>query len=130
MYVVIVGCGRIGRHLAQNLARGNANVVLVDKVPRALSLLSGWFNGVTVHGDGLDVEVLEKAGLRNADALFVLTGSDNANLVIAQIAKKMFQVGKVVIQLADISKQKIIEGSGIVAINRGELFLEEFKKCI
>jgi len=87
MYIVIVGCGNTGRSLAQELSRGIHNVVVVDKNERSLALLGERFNGMSVLGDALALDILEEAGIKGANALFAVTRDDNLNLVVAEIAK-------------------------------------------
>ncbi|HDN86604.1 MAG TPA: TrkA family potassium uptake protein [Candidatus Omnitrophica bacterium] len=130
MYIIIVGCGETGSKLAEDFSLGKDNVVVIDKNPRALSFLGPRFNGRTIVGDGLDLKILEEAGIKNADYLFVLTGKENTNLVIAQIGKKIYKVKKVIVQVQSFLKEEIFKKKGLITINRKALFLDTFKKCI
>ncbi len=128
-YIIIVGCGKTGRHLARELAQAH-NVVVVDKDPRALEVLGQEFNGKTVVGDVLNVEVLEEAGIQEADALILVTGNDNLNLVVSKVAKKKYDVKKVAIQVYDLGKKRQFSQEGLIMVNRTYLLVEVFKKCI
>ncbi len=130
MYIVIIGCGKLGSRLAEEFSSQRHNIVVVDRNPRALNVLSDRFNGIALQGEGLSLEVLDKANLQQADAVYGVTGNDNLNLVAAQIAQKIFKVKKIVIQVYDDSKTVLVKNKGITVINRSNLFLGEFKKCI
>ncbi len=129
MYIIMIGCGRLGSVLAEELSGLGHNVVVIDKNSLALDVLGERFNGITITGDALSLEVLEKAGIKNADVVCSLTGNDNLNIVVAQLVKKMFDVKKVILQIHDSSKEEIVQ-KGVKIINRSTLFVEEFKKCI
>lgn len=128
-YIIVVGCGKTGRHLARELAQAH-NVVVVDKNPRTLDALEENFNGKKVLGDVLNIEVLESAGIKDADALILVTGNDNLNLVLGKVAKKKYNVDKVALQVYDLSKKRLFSQEGLIIVNRTYLLVEVFKKCI
>ncbi len=129
MYIIIIGCGELGSRLAQELSLSN-DVVVIDERPGALRSLGSNFNGKTFVGDGLDVNILKEAGIERAEALFVLTGNEDLNVVIGQLAKKMFKVKKVIIQMFSFSKEEMFGKKGLVIINRNRLFLDRFKEAL
>ena len=55
----------------------------------------------------MDVATLEKAGVKEADVVFLLTGNDNLNLVVSKVVKRKYGVKKVVLQVNDVTKEKI-----------------------
>ena len=130
MNILIVGCGRIAQHLAREFSRGEDNVVVIDKNRQALSALGERFNGQAIFGDAIEQETLEKAGIKNADIVFVITGDDNLNLVIAQIALKIYKRKKVITQVYDNQKSELFKDKGFVIVNRTRIFLETFKQYI
>lgn len=99
MNIIVVGCGRVGSQLATMLSVEGHNVVVIDKEESAFRRLGGTFNGVTVRGLGFDEEVLEEAGVREADAFAAVTDLDNTNLMAAEVARKIFGVKHVVARL-------------------------------
>ena len=130
MYIVIVGCGNTGRSLAQELSRGIHNVVGVDKNERSLALLGERFNGMSVLGDALALDILEEAGIKGANALFAVTRDDNLNLVVAEIAKIAYKVEKSVALVEESQKADIFKKKGIECISRTQTLLNIFKQCI
>jgi trk system potassium uptake protein TrkA len=130
MYIIIIGCGRVGTKLAQDFSLSKVDVVVIDKSRKALGKLGAPFNGRTVIGDALDLKVLEDSGIRSCDAIFILTGNENFNLVIGQVAQKMFNVKKVVVQVFSFTKEDTFKDKGLTIINRTNLFLDKFKNCL
>ena len=76
MRVIIVGCGQVGSTLAYRLYKMGHQVVVIDRNENAFDNLPDDFRGRTINGDVLTRQVLRRAEVREADALFALTGSD------------------------------------------------------
>jgi trk system potassium uptake protein TrkA len=125
MYIIIVGCGKVGSYLAKLLDEKN-DVVVIDKDEKSFEKLTD-FNGVTLIGDALDIDVLKNAEIEKADAVCVITSNDNANIVIGQVAKKIFNVEKVIIRITDPNKEKICKLLEIETINTTSLFASLIK---
>jgi len=121
MYIIIVGCGRIGSHLAK-LLQDDHNVVVVDKEEKNLQKLGENFNGIAMVGDGVDLEILKEAGIEKADALAVTTSNDNTNIVISHIAKRIFNLSKVVSRVSDTGKDEIYRNLGVDSVNSTAIF--------
>ncbi len=122
MYIIIVGCGRVGSELARLLSCEGHNVVMIDKNPTAFERLGGGFNGLSLTGNAFDIDLLKSAGIEKADVLCALTNGDNTNLVIAQIAKKIFKVTKVLTRIYDPSRAHIYKSLGLDVISGTLLF--------
>lgn len=99
MNIVVVGCGRVGSQLATMLSVEGHNVVVIDRDEAAFRRLGSTFNGVTLRGLGFDEEILEQAGIREADVFAAVTNLDNTNLMAAEVARKIFGVPHVVARL-------------------------------
>jgi len=122
MNIIIVGCGRVGAELANLLSSGKHNVVIIDKNPNAFSKLGGTFNGLTLTGNGFSPEILKSAGVEKTDALCALTNGDNTNIMTSQIAKKIFNVPKVIARIYDPKRAQIYKTLGLDIISGTELF--------
>jgi len=129
MYIIIIGCGKIGSYLA-NLLQDEHNVVVVDREEKSFSKLGDSFNGIYLSGDGLDPDVLKEAGIEKADALVVTTSNDNINIVVAQIAKKIFNVPKVVARVSDVGKSEIYRNLGVDPVNSTAIFASFLREKI
>jgi trk system potassium uptake protein len=99
--IVILGCGRVGATLAGMLSRTGHTVSVIDQSSEAFQRLSPDFQGTTFVGNGVDEDVLVRAGIRQADAFAAVTNGDNRNIMASQIAKEIFKVKKVVCRIYD-----------------------------
>ncbi len=117
MYIVIMGCGRVGSELAKLLAEENNNVVVIDRNSNSFRRLGSSFNGVTIVGNGLETDLLKEAGIEKSDAFAAVTNGDNTNIMAAQIARKMFKVPKVIARVYDPQRAQIYTGLGLDIIS-------------
>ncbi len=106
MNVIIVGCGRVGSHLATLLSADGHNVYVVDKSDSSFNELGRDFNGNTVKGSGYDQDVLELANVHNCDALAAVTNNDNVNMMVACVARDIFGVKHVITRLFNPRREK------------------------
>jgi len=116
MRVIIVGCGRVGSHLANALSAERHEVVVIDSNPLSFGRLSREFNGRMLTGVGFDRELLQKADIESADALAATTNSDNANIVVAVTAKETFKVRRVVARIYNAQAAEIYRREGIPTV--------------
>ncbi|MCX5657060.1 MAG: TrkA family potassium uptake protein [Candidatus Omnitrophica bacterium] len=122
MYVIIVGCGRVGAELAKILQMEGHNVVIIDNKEESFKRLGGTFNGLTVVGNGFDLEVLKEAGIEKTDALCAVTNGDNTNIMTAQVAKRIFKISKVIARVYDPKRADVYRSLGIDTISGTVLF--------
>ena len=97
--VIVVGCGRVGSQLANLLSNNGDNVCVVDRSADAFANLGRGFNGTTIQGVGFDETVLIRAGIEECDVLAAVTQYDNANLMAAEVASRLFDVPHVIARL-------------------------------
>jgi trk system potassium uptake protein TrkA len=122
MYVIILGCGRVGSELAKLLSSEGHNVVVIDRNRDSFDRLGGTFNGLTLVGNGFDLALLRQAGIEKADAFSSVTNGDNTNLISAQVAKKIFKVPKVIARVYDPQRAHIYAALGLDIISGTILF--------
>ena len=108
MFCLIVGCGRVGSAIAKSMLAEGHEVSVLDEDPEAIALLNqgdadSWEDrgGRFTVGTALEIDALLEAGVERADAFVASTDGDNTNLVIAQIAKRRFNVERVVVRVLD-----------------------------
>ena len=122
MYTIIVGCGRVGSELAKLLSSEGHDVVVIDKSPSSFERLGDTFNGLTLLGNGFDLNLLKQAGIEKSDAFCAVTNGDNTNLISAQVAKKIFKVTKVIARVYDPQRAHIYAALGLDIISGTMLF--------
>jgi len=122
MYVIIIGCSRVGSELAKLLSNEGHDVVVIDKNQASLDRLGNSFNGVSLVGNGFDINLLKQAGIEKADAFCVVTNGDNTNLIAAQVAKKIFKVPKVIARVYDPQRAHIYKALGLDILSGTVLF--------
>lgn len=116
MKAVVIGCGRVGSASAQALAHEGWDVCAVDEKEEGLQRLGDDWRGGFIVGHGMDVDVLRKAGVEDADAVIVATDGDNTNLVVAQVVQKRFAVPNVVARVLDPARAGFYDSLGLRTI--------------
>jgi len=116
MHVVVVGCGRVGVTVAQQLVADGHDVVVIDKKPAALQRLGDDFPGRTMVGVGFDRKLLAKAGVTPDSAVMAVTSGDNSNILIARIARETLGVQRVVARIYDPRRAAVYERLGIPTV--------------
>lgn len=124
MKVVIVGCGRVGALVAENLDAGGHEVIIVDTRTRAFDRLSPSFRGSAVRGDGSDEDVLRRAGAQGADLFLALTEGDNRNVIAAQLAAEVLGAQRVVAKINDPVRATAYADLGIASLCRTNLMAD------
>lgn len=116
MKIVILGCGRVGSTLANMLDQSGHEVTIIDYSSEAFQRLSPDFRGETIPGNGVDEEILIRAGIREADAFAAVTNGDNRNIMASQIAKEIFNVKKVMCRIYDPIREETYHELGMETI--------------
>jgi trk system potassium uptake protein TrkA len=113
MKVLIMGCGRVGAHLASLLETAGHEVTVLDVDPSGFGKLPPTFRGNALLGDGTDEDSLRRAGIEKMDAFIALTECDNTNIMAAQIAKSVFNVPKAVCRVYDPTREELYRELGL-----------------
>ena len=124
MFILIVGAGRVGSSLARAMLREGHQVSCLDEDSEAharleIGLEKPWedMGGQFTVGTGLEIEALEEAGIEHADAFVAATDGDNTNIVISQVAKRRFNVPKVIARVLDPYRAEWYEQQGLHTIS-------------
>lgn len=125
-YVVIVGCGRLGSLLAGLLSEVGSSVVVIDIEESAFDLLTAGFSGFRIVGDAVEIEVLRAAKTHKADCLLATTEEDNVNLMVAQVARKVFNVPKVLARVFDPRREGVYREFDIETVSPTKLMAAAF----
>ncbi|MBR0405598.1 MAG: TrkA family potassium uptake protein [Eggerthellaceae bacterium] len=129
--VIVVGCGRVGSRLADMLSDAGANVCVVDWRAEAFNNLGRSFNGSTVQGIGYDEDTLVKAGVEDCDVVAAVTQNDNANLMVTEVASRLYGVPHVIARLYNHDHERAYMQLGIDYVCGTTLVAEEvFSKAL
>lgn len=116
LYIIIVGCGRLGAYLANQFSHAGHSVVMIDDDPESFEKLSFHYSGFKIEGDATEVQILKQAKIESADLLLATTEHDNINLMVAQVAKKIFSVPRVMARVYIPDRETIYRDLGIETI--------------
>jgi trk system potassium uptake protein TrkA len=130
MKVVIMGCGRVGAQLAGLLDADGYKVTVLDNNAYSFRRLESTFSGTALIGNGIDEEVLRRAGIEEADIFVALTQGDNRNVMAAQIAKHIFNVPRVMCRIYDPLRQELYDTLGLEAFSPTTIFARLVKEKI
>jgi trk/ktr system potassium uptake protein len=117
MKVVIMGCGRVGILLTQELCKAGHEVTVIDKTPAAFDRLPPDFKARQIVGFGFDRDVLEEAGITTADAFLAVSSGDNSNIVSARVAREHYHVPHVIARIYDPARADIYERLNIPTVS-------------
>lgn len=113
MYVIVVGGGKVGYHLAKELLREGHEVLLIDKDRKTADLLTEELGEVVMHADGCEIRSMTEGGMGRANVVVAVTGDDEDNLVICQMAKRKFGVPRTIARVNDPKNEQLFRELGI-----------------
>lgn len=113
MNFIIVGCGPLGAELAYRLYTQGNQVTVIDRDPLAFNNLDPAFHGRTIEGEALNKDILQRAGIEQADGLAAVTNSDMLNAVVAHAVRMEFKVPQVYVRNYDLYWRPLHEAFGL-----------------
>ena len=113
MKSIIIGGGKIGYYLLKTLKEKNYNVVLIESNQNICQSIAEDIDADIIYGDGTDIDVLKDAGIDEAEVVAAVTGSDEENLVICQIAKTTFNVSKTIARINNPKNMAMFKSLGV-----------------
>ncbi|RMF25495.1 MAG: TrkA family potassium uptake protein [Cyanobacteria bacterium J083] len=126
LYITVLGCGRLGSILASDLSQQGHNLVIIDQDKSTFAHLQAEFSGFTLRGDAAEMQVLEEAKLDKADCLIAVTGKDNLNIMVSQLAKAVFNVPLVLTRILDPAREEIYQKLGLTIISTTKISAQAF----
>lgn len=107
--IVIIGCGRLGAHLADYLYDEGKEVIVVDKEETAFRKLSSSYGGLTLVSDATELDTFEELNINKKTILIVVTDNDNTNIMISQIAREVYHVKTIICRLYDPQRECVYD---------------------
>ncbi len=130
MKALVIGCGRVGSAIALQLDREGWEVAVVDEKEEALTRLGEDWRGAFIVGHGMDLHVLRRGGIEEADAIVVATNGDNTNIVIAQVAQKRFDNRCVVVRILDPARAEFYARQGLRVVCPTKTAIDELTEAV
>ncbi|MCX7839051.1 MAG: NAD-binding protein [Anaerolineae bacterium] len=131
MYIIIVGGGKVGYYLAKTLLRSEHEVLIIERDKRKFDMITSELGAVALRGDGSDSLVMEEAGMARADVVIAVTGDDEDNLMICQMAKKKFGVKRTIARINNPKNENIFKRLGIDStVSVTDLILAQIERHI
>ena len=115
MYAIVAGGGQVGYYLAKELVEQGHEVLVIEREAKQCAFITEELGNVVMQGDAAEASVLAEAGSARADVIVAVTGDDEDNLVISQVAKSHFQVPRAVARINNPKNEQIFRMLGIDA---------------
>ena len=129
MYVIIVGCGKVGYHLTKALLEAGEEVLVIERDSQRYAYVIDRLGSVAISGDGSEAPVLEEAGASRADVLIAVTGLDEDNLVACQVAKLKFQVPRTIALVNNPQNDDLFRKLGVdVIVSHTDIILSQVEE--
>jgi trk system potassium uptake protein TrkA len=115
VYIIVVGGGKIGYFLARQLLEDQHEVLIVEQNAEKAAQIAEDLGEIVMIGDGCEASTMERAGMGRADMAIALTGDDEDNLVVCQVAKHKFNVPHTIARINNPKNERIFKMLGIDA---------------
>jgi len=125
MYIILVGGGKLGYHLAKTLLAEGHEVLVIEKERNRIEYICGELGSICLLGDGCEATTLAEAGTARADMLIAVTGDDEDNLVACQVAKHKFKVPRTIARSSNPKNETLFRMLGIdVTVSSTNVIME------
>jgi trk system potassium uptake protein TrkA len=115
MYAIVAGGGKVGYYLAKELVEQGHEVLVIERDHKQCAIIQEDLGDIVMQGDAAEASVLAQAGTARADVIVAVTGDDEDNLVISQVAKKRFRVPRAIARINNPKNEQIFRMLGIDA---------------
>ncbi len=115
MEIMIVGAGRVGSNLAEILMDAGEDITIVEANPENLAKVAH-LDCTQIQGVPIERAVLEKAGIQNVEAVLCMTDNENMNVMVGQIAVKLYNVNQVIVRIFNPGNETAYQALGLQTI--------------
>ncbi|MDO8670996.1 MAG: TrkA family potassium uptake protein [Dehalococcoidia bacterium] len=128
MYTLVVGGGKVGYHLAKQLVAEGHEVLVIEKDAKKCEHIAEELGAIVLRGDGCEAATLADAGTGRADMVIAVTGDDEDNLIVCQVAKCLFHVGRTIARINNPKNETIFRKLGIdYTVSSTNIILEQIE---
>lgn len=113
MRIIVIGAGKVGYNLVKALYHNGHNIAVIEKRRELCERLAEEMPVLVIHGDGSELEHLTEAGCAEADVLVSVTGKDEENLIVCQLAKRNFGIAKTIARINNPKNEPIFQALGV-----------------
>jgi trk system potassium uptake protein TrkA len=113
VYVIVAGGGKVGFYLSQNLLAQGHEVLLIERNSERVTEINESLGAVAMAGDAAEAATLVAAGAPRADVVIAVTGEDEDNLVICQVAREKFHVGRTIARVNNPKNENLFRMLGV-----------------
>jgi trk system potassium uptake protein TrkA len=129
MYIILVGGGKVGYHLAKALLAEGHEVLIIEKDRNRIEFICSELGSICLLGDGCEAATLTEAGSARADMLIAVTGDDEDNLVSCQVAKHKFKVPRTIARSSNPKNETLFKMLGIdVTVSSTNVIMENIQQ--
>lgn len=131
MYIIVVGGGKVGYYLTKSLMEEGHEVLVIEEDPQKCAVLRDEAGANALLGEGCEASVMAEAGMGRADVVVAVTGDDEDNLVVCQVAKHKFNVPRTIARINNPKNENLFRKLGIdVTVSSTELILSQIEQFI
>jgi trk system potassium uptake protein len=131
VYILVVGGGKVGYYLTKSLLAEGHEVLLIERIPEKVESFIERFGAVVVQGDGAEASTLAAAGAARAAVVIAVTGEDEDNLVVCQMARQKFHVGRTIARVNNPKNEALFKRLGIdVTVSQTNYILSIIEQAI
>jgi trk system potassium uptake protein TrkA len=131
VYIIVAGGGKVGFYLAQNLLSEGHEVLLIERNPRRVTEINDVLGMVAIAGDAAETATLVAAGAPRADVVVAVTGEDEDNLVICQVARAKFHVARTIARVNNPKNENLFRMLGVdVTVSQTDYILNLIEQAI
>ncbi len=131
MYIILAGGGKVGYYLSKNLLAEGHEVLLIERNVERVAEINERLGAVAMAGDAAEAATLVAAGAPRADVVIAVTGEDEDNLVICQVAREKFHVGKTIARVNNPKNERLFRMLGVdVTVSQTNYILNLIEQSI
>lgn len=113
---IVIGCGRLGSYIANQLSLDGKSVIIIDRKQESFKLLSSSFGGITLVGNGTDLDILTKTKISSTSTIIAVTDYENNNILIGLLAYHEFNCKNIIVRIDNDDKKELIKDTPIKAL--------------